>query len=331
MRPTHEYVMNQINHLAEGRYDLTVEPKDFRADMAMMSGPLHYYVGDKEVAFTDSALGQFLNKVQIPKLFYQRCPDYLKLMNITHFNSVHRFNYLFRMEEDSTVRAALSDSYGIIDDKDLFPILFDILNSREDVVLRRFEQDSFITQLAVDFADCRGEHNGTEYVAGLLVTNSETGHSAVWVEPIVHIPNCSFVSRRLLKRQGVDCRIIHRGNFPRERVAPLITQAKEIAQIGITQLAEAFQQPIQTERAINFARNMDSFPNRFVQILEEEWAEEENLIKAEAARRMLLLAQELPLFQRIQVEQDTGKFIGLFDNYKSRFSDIMEEINNDYD
>jgi hypothetical protein len=288
-----------------------------------------YTAKGQDVEFLDSALGQFLTKVRIPAPFYRRCPPWLKVQNINHFNSTHKYDYLFRMEPTHEVRAALSDSYGIIDDKDLFPLLFNSLQDRTDVALRVFRHDSHITQLHIDFTDARGMHNEQEYVAGLVVTNSETGHSAVWIEPVVHTPTCSFVSRRLLKRQGVDCRIIHRGHFPEEKVAPLIDQAKEIAQVGVTQLAEAFQQRMPTERVITFARNMDNFPNRFVQILEEEWDNEERVVKAEAARRMILLAQELPLFQRIQVEQEAGTFIGLFDNYKSRFSDIMEEINND--
>ena len=331
LRPEQDELLQRINNLAADRYDVTASPNEFvcAAPEDENSDEPKYLLKGQEIGFSQSAIGQLLIKIKIPAAFYNRCPAWLKIHNLTYFNNQHKNNYLFRMEPDHNARATLSDSYGVIDDKDLFPLLFENLANRSDIALRKFQQDPYITQLAIDFTDAVGEYNGEAYCAGLLITNSETGHSAVWIEPVVHIPSCSFVGRNVLKRQGIDCRIIHRGQFPAERVLSLINQAKDAAQVGIVQLAEAFNKTIDTKQAITFARNVENLPNRFVQILEEEWENQHRIARAEAARRIINLAQELPLFQRIQVEQKAGDFIGLFDHYQSRFSEIIKEIQND--
>jgi hypothetical protein len=334
MRPTRDGIEDVVKAKQEGRYDMYVKPKDIQADLFGFE-ELKYCVtregelSDRHVAFMDSAMTQLLNKIKIPTSFYNRCPDWLKALNFNTHNMKHKNKYMFRMEPGrlNICRAALSDSYGIIDDVDLFPILFESLDKRSDITYRKFYYDDYITQLMVDFTDAKGTHNGQEYVAGLLVTNSETSHSAVWIEPVVHIPTCSFVSRNVLKRQGLDCRIIHRGKFPKERVAPLVEKAKEVAQVGIIQLAEAFTSHVPIDTVLTFAKNTDALPNRFVAILEEEWHKEQRIIRGEAARRIIMLAEDLPLFQRIQVEQSVGSFIGLFDSYKTRFADIAKEVN----
>ena len=327
VRPTYDSVLDCINNIALTHYDIIVHPKDFQ--MLLVDDRLQFTTNNKEIFFTSSALSQLLTKLKIPKAYFQRCPDWLKYTSIQHFNSLHKSYYLFRMREESHVRATLSNRYGVTDDKDLFALIFDQFLDRDDIFIRSFEITDHITRLSIEFQDAKVEHNGTEYIAGLNILNSETGHSSIWIEPVVHIPGCSFPNRRLLMKQGIDCRIVHRGLDQKDRSIQLITRAKEISQIGILQLIESFNENIPVSKAVGFVQNTEVFPNRFAQILEEEWNNQTLLTKADAARRIILLAQELPLFQRIQVEQTAGAFIGLFDNYKGRFSDIIKEINNE--
>jgi len=296
--------------------------------------------GSHEVHFSHSALSQMLNRLRIPVTFYRRNPYEIQNTLFNHWRNFHKTaggnkkNVMFRFNhavEPNHVRAVLSDVYGKMDDLDLFKVLLEVMDERQDISYRLLEYDAHITQLFIDFNDCQGVHNGTTYTAGLCVTNSETGHSAVWIEPVVHALHCSYFNRRTLRQQGVDCRIVHRGKLAQKRVQPMVEKAKEIAQVGITQLAESFQSRFSRDAAIRMAQNMEALPSRFVQLLEEEWSQEEDLIRAEAARRILLLAQELPLFQRIQIQQDTGKMLGLFTNYKDRFSDLASEINDESD
>lgn len=336
--PTLETLRSQFVAKASGNYDETVAPSDLHIDgdekaqfSVHFEGTEELEASDIDADFSESALGQLLNKVQVPVQFYKRCPIDLQIANFRYFNSIYEKDYLFRFNDavkKGHVRAVLSDRYSVIDDLDLFDIIFEVLQNRTDVSYRCLQYDDRITQLIINFNDCKGEYGGQEYTAGLSITNSETGHSSVWVEPIVHTRNCSFYNRRVLRSQGVDCRIVHRGKLASDRVRPMVEKAKEIAQVGIIQLAEAFESHITRDHALRSAAAIDALPSRFVQILEEEWAEQQEVIRAEAARRIVLFAQELPLFQRIQVEQAAGKILGLFKNYKARFSDLAREISN---
>jgi hypothetical protein len=340
IKPTIADVLDNITSESVNHRDVIASPKDLNATIVNYDNRLHFTINEEKVVFKDVALGQLLTKLQISQRFYNRCNNWIKKENVKYFNALHKNNYLFRMKKNNYIRATLSDSYGIIDNKDLFPVFFKELENRDDIVLSLFQYDDHITRLYIHFTDTEVEYSDKKYVGGLLVTNSETGHSSVWVEPVVSmleskfftstgLATCSFTGRRLLKKQGVYCRIIHRGRFPHERIQSLVVQAKEIAQVGIIQLVEAFENSVSKEHAIKFINETDSFPNRFAQILESQWKEERRIAQAEVAYKMITLARGLPLFQQIQVEQAAGAFIGLFDNYKARFTNIMKDINNE--
>lgn len=329
-KPDQEAINNMLEHKRNVMVDQNIKAE--KIECMKWGSNVLYPIKDteRELQFSDSAMGQILNRIKVPKLFYDRCPPALKEDIFNHFNAQREDDtYFVRFNKDKGeeyVRAVLSDKYGVHDDNDLFPILFDVLKDRNDVAYRIFVYDDHITQLALDFVDATGVHNDQKYTAGLVVTNSETGHSSIWVEPVVHTNTCTFYNRRSLSRQGVRCKVVHRGDVNGDRIRPMVEQAKEIAQIGVTQLAEAFTTRVKKDYALSFAKAIDAFPKRYFDILQEEWDKETDIIKAEAARRIILLAQELPLFQRIAVEQDCGKLIGLFDSYKSRFDDLMLEV-----
>lgn len=339
-KPTQQTVLEKIQEKRQLALDRNIGPH--RLGYRMISNEkgdylnydlMHEDGNDQPLEFTRSAFSQMLNRRRVPVAFYDRCSHNLQAMI---FNEHVRTgpDLLLRMLKDeadqeprdaSMVRAVLSDKYGIVDDHEVFPVVLEALYG-QDIMIRTFGYDDRITQLLIEFVDAQVNFRDQNHVAGLLVSNSETGHSAIWCEPVVTIPSCSFVNRGSLRKQGVDCRVVHRGTIESARIRAMALQAKEIAQVGIVQLAEAWDQRITAAYALQFAKGIDSLPKRMFDILKEEWEAEEEIIKAEAARRIILMAQELPLFQRIQTEQATGQLLGLFNNYKARMSAIMDEI-----
>jgi len=126
----------------------------------------------------------------------------------------------------------------------------------------------------------------------------------------------------------VKTRIIHKGSVKEETVISMVKQAKEIAQVGVVQAAEAWNNRIDAAKAIELFKLAEP-PTRLLDILEDEWEQEERIVRAQAARRILELAQTLPLFERQSLETTAGRMMGLFDGYKSRMDEIMKEIDNE--
>lgn len=329
--PDQQQIENVISQNAAAYRDQVVENNEL--NVSVHENETVYAIGfntDKHLKFSSSALGQLLNRLRIPSLFYERCPPQLQADIINHFNNEYEKGYLFRFNEASTpnyVRAVLSDRYGIIDNTELFPLIFESLQKRDDIVYRKFECDEKITKLLLDFADCRTVFKEKSYTAGLSIINSETGHSSVWIEPTVHLSaSVSLSNRTILRKQGVNCRAVHRGNLSGERIAPMIEEAKEIAQVGILQTEEAYDSYISTEHALRSVTASPQCPNRWTTLLEVEWKEQKEISRAKVATRLVELAQELPLFTRIQVEQEAGKLMKLYQNYSSRMANVMQMI-----
>lgn len=331
-KPSTERILTELDSKRENYSDRTIHSDGMYSRVSDNLIRFQNSTSPRSYEFSDSALGQLLNRVKIPCQFYKRCPPNIQHQLFNHFNHEYGSDYFLRMNTPPSsasdhVRAVLSDKYGVIDDHHVFPQVMDRLRDLGNVTFRVFRYDDHITQLIVEFTDAQVEHNGITHIAGAQITNSETGHSSVWIEPVVHIPNCTYSSRHILSGQGCNMRMVHKGRVDHQRIAPMINQCKQIAQVGVVQLIESWTQTVTQDHAIRFARSIISLPKRMTDILEEEWKDEQRIVKAEAARRIILLAQELPLFQRVQIEHQTGKLIGLFQGYRSRMSDIMNEIN----
>jgi 1-aminocyclopropane-1-carboxylate deaminase/D-cysteine desulfhydrase-like pyridoxal-dependent ACC family enzyme len=145
---------------------------------------------------------------------------------------------------------------------------------------------------------------------------------------VVSTNTLSFQNRATLQKQGVKCRFVHRGVPKLQEVKEMITRAKDIAQVGIVQLLEAQQQIINKDYALAFTKNIEALPKRIYDILEEEWEEVAELNRLQVASRILVLAQELPLFQRITVEQAACGITKVFDNFQSRMMEIAQAMAN---
>jgi hypothetical protein len=340
IKPSKELVTNLVSMKSVGKEDYNINIKSLRsvvvADVEEVA-KIKYYTGrETELEFSRWAQTQLFNKGRIPVQFYDRCSLQLQSQIFNEHIPGKEATLLMRRTPSNRntssdtkylIRAVLTDSYGIIDDSQVFPAVLDTLAEQLIEVYRKFEFDEHITRLFVDFPDCSAVYQGAEHIAGLVISNSETGHSSVWIEPSVNIPNCHFVNRSVLRSQGVDCRVVHRGEISDKRIKDMVLKAKEIAQVGVVQIAEAWNEMLPIARVLSFTKQMEAMPDRIRDILDENWSHQEEISKAAAAQQIILAVKDLPLFQRLQVEQAAGSFIGLFHNYRARMVQIMEEIN----
>jgi hypothetical protein len=282
------------------------------------------------------AFTQLLSRFRVPLRFYESCSVKLRRdifgEHITDKKKPLLFRFAPATSEDVfktpiRVRAVLSPSYTVVDDSWLYPLVLDILEE-QNTHYWNFSWDTHLTRLLVEFPDLEvRDDDGILYKGGLVISNSETGHSAVWAEPCVYVGGSLIVNRRSLAGQGLRTRLIHRGTIDEVRVTPLVEQAREIAQVGIVQLMEAQQNLVKKVQALKYAERLDVLPKRMYDILAEEWENEQEISRLAAARRILVLAQDLPLFQRVPLEQAAGAYTGVFNKYKSRIAQLIGEIN----
>lgn len=284
-----------------------------------------YSTTSNNYTFTLQALDQLLNKLNIPVRFYRRNPTKLQVAMFNHWNDKRHDTYLFRLRDKNVVRAVLTEKYGVMDDIEVLPIVIEELRNYLTKP-RWLHRDDQITQLAINFTGLETKYEDDRYQAGVVITNSETGHSSVWIEPVVHMNYYTFYNRSILQKQSVPMRLVHRGKVDVEKIRPMINQAQEIAQVGIVQLIEASKENVSGNNLVTFVKSIDALTKRFKDILEEEWEDQERISKLNAARRILECAAELPLFQRMNVEQQVGKLTGVFTGYKSRMEGVIQEL-----
>jgi len=361
--PTSEEVRNAITSRSQNFMDVTVPFDELNCELNEEETSVFFKYGLGTAQFNTHAFGQLLTRVQLSIHYWRRLAawDANQLM-IDNFNFCNEAtanqisnqrknndpNYLFRLnpntpielveeddddEEEETisslttpVRAVLSGSYSVFDDDELYPMLMDQLDQDDNVSYISYEYDDHISRLHIKFDNTAVTYNEVEYSAGMVVTNSEVGSSSIWIEPVVYRGDTVYANRGSLTKQDVQMKIVHRGDIDRERVSNIFADCADISQIGIIQLVEAFQTKINPNHALSLMRNIPEFPNRMSQILFEEWEHEEDLKHADVAHSILEMAQELPLFQRAKVEQAAGKIVGLFDDYSSRMTQILEDL-----
>ena len=318
--------------------------------------------------FSRHALNQLLARVQLSTHYWNRLNgwnahelmvDNFNFCNETTANEISRQrrsndpSYLFRLnsasaiahrdadnEEDddeeeiqlnltTPVRAVLSRYYTTFDDSELFPMLMDQLDEEDNVSYSLYEYDDHITRLHIKLIDTEREYNNVTYSAGMVITNSEVGSSSIWVEPVVYRNGSIYANRNILGKQNLQMKIVHRGDIDRDRVLTMFEECGNIAQVGIVQLVEAFQQKIEPAHAVTLMQNIVDFPNRMALILGEEWEHEEDLKRADVAAAILDMAQTLPLFQKAKIEQAAGKIVGLFEDYSTRMNQILDDLNDE--
>lgn len=306
-------ILDRIRSRAEGNFDQEVPIKH------LSSVPDKYFLKGRDVSLLDSAESQLLTALHIPTTFYrERLNAETQVQVFRHRLNVatgHR-PFLFRFLKNGTVRAVLSMEYGIVDDLELYSSVLKGLEGI-DYVSSLYDFDEKVTQIRIEFPDCKLTFpDGRELTAGVQITNSETGHSAVWIEPLVRLGEYSLVNRSSLR--DINLKMIHRGKVDQDRIHSLIKQVREIAQVGLVQLVEERDEEIEVETYLKTTKRIEGFPARFHHILEKDLREKKRVGKLEAAEMVLNLARELPVFQQATVSQGAGQILGLFSSWEDR-------------
>jgi hypothetical protein len=363
--PDSQQIRTAITTRSQNFLDIVVSFDELTCEQDEENSTVNFKYNLGTAEFSNHAFGQLLTRVQLSIHYWGRLNAWnASQLMIDNFNFCNEAtsneisnqkrnndpSYLFRLnpttpidilsdddEDDdeaddhessliTPVRAVLSGSYSVFDDTELFPMLMDQIDQDQNVSYMLYEYDDRITRLHIKFIDTITTYEGVNYSAGMVVTNSEVGSSSIWIEPVVYRGDSVYANRSSLIKQNVEMKIVHRGDIDRERVRSIFVECAEIAQVGIVQLVEAFQTKMNPSHALSLMRNIPEFPNRMSQILFEDWEHEEDLKHADVAHSILEMAQSLPLFQRAKVEQAAGQIVGLFNNYSSRMSQILEDI-----
>ena len=326
-------ILKQINDFKAACYDITLDAKQLKPVSQEEKQLLQFFISageqEKELLPNQSAESQFLTKIKVPVSFFHRCPTNLKQQILDYFNTDR--DYLLRCyskDEVQHCRAVLSPIFTrAYDNHKVFPTILDVLKDQDVNLKTFFNNDGVITRLEVLLSN-ETLFQGYTLTPGLMVTNSETGYSSLWIEPIVVVNNTWIVaSRANIKKEYKHFRQIHKGEgIDAEQISETVRRALEAAQVGVIQYMENMAKEVKVEKAVDFAKSLDALPKRFVEILEEDWKLEENLKKEKAMRDILTAAADLPILAKISIEQQVGSWFGIFDNYMDRFDRLAEDM-----
>jgi hypothetical protein len=287
-----------------------------------------------QLALDRNAASQYLAKIKVPISFFFRCPAEIQKSILEYFHLRTPWkNCLLRCrrteEELNLCRAVLSSTYTVqYDDVHTFPPVLDVLKTNSNLTSRRFVKDDWVTRYEVLIDNTEITFRDRNASAGLMISNSETGHSALWIEPMILINNSYVLSNRnYLRRNWLGYRLIHRGQgVTQESVQQSVTNALEAAQVGLVQYFEHMESNLEKKAAIDFMSSIVAFPKRFVRAFEKDWNNETEINKLSLVDQILYLARELPILAQMQVEQSVGKWLGLFNHYPDRLTSLVEEI-----
>jgi len=287
--------------------------------------------GEKDpLVLHDSAAGQFLTKLQIPTTFFRKLSPELQMAVINYFN--HDKEFLLRCVDNNRMecRAVLSRIFTTeYDNKIIFPPILQAL-ATEDIGYEQFILEDHIARLDTRFTDINVDYQEEHIVGGINVTNSETGFSSVWIDPVVVIDGVYVLGSRTCARKAwKGFRIVHKGlninpeDTVKETLAD-VEEAKKAVQVGIIQYMEATQEDVSLKDATVFAASIDMLPKRFVGILENEWLRTVELKRTRVIKDILKAAAELPIIAKSHIEQRCGDYINLFNDYQNRLLEITK-------
>jgi hypothetical protein len=284
-----------------------------------------FQLENTEVEISQPALQQMLVSCGIPGQFFEKCPPGLKALNFNHFlqckpNKSHLYRFANWPTAIGKLQGFLGSQYKPMDDTLIMPVIMKALEG-QDVDIS-YNRDGLISYTLIKFNKINITQGDDVFSAGIAITNSETGHSALWIEPVVFNNAHVINNRRALFAEGADIRISHITDFNPERIQKMIKFCTDIAQVGITQYLEYKDDIVTAKEVVNFMKSKDTIPKRFISIMEEQLAHEVEITRQMAWRKILDLAKELPLFQRNQMNQDVGEWTGIFKGYEARMAAI---------
>ena len=176
--------------------------------------------------------------------FWDRITSHVSSFTETQLNCVDKYSIIFIIFEQIaatqcdltfdretpeilTLRAYLGSKYEPHDDDVVMSTVLTALEGMNFECLS-YPRDDHISQLTIRFNEIGVVHNDRNYWAGLRITNSESGQSAVWIEPVVITNAYTLANRRVLLDQKADIRTVHRTEFSTERVQRQVQFAKDL-------------------------------------------------------------------------------------------------------
>lgn len=139
----------------------------------------------------DHSLTQLLNRLKIPKEFYDRCPVGLKSQNVNWFVQNHGYDksLLVRAQDDGVIRALLTGDYERFDHLELLELLRPFVT--DDAVLRWKARDDMVMHLSFTYPNTATEVKVGDVVeTGLHISNSEVGVRSVTIAAYVYRLAC---------------------------------------------------------------------------------------------------------------------------------------------
>jgi hypothetical protein len=173
--------------------------------------PFLHIQGKKAVLITKPCHYQIAEKLEIPLKYYHKMEEETPELLTENVNTWLRRNNkdVFLRGLDESARAFLSDRYRVIDHLDVLMCALNELQAHdaeiEDCFLSETELNIKVkSQTLRDFV----RHKDDLIMGGIFITNSETGHKALRVEPRMFRVKCSngMIVEELVTRE------IHIGN-----------------------------------------------------------------------------------------------------------------------
>jgi hypothetical protein len=175
------------------------------------SRPILRLRDDKSFSITKPCHTQFAEKLEIPLKYYHKMEESAPDLLVSNVNTWLRKNGkdVFIRGLGDSVRAFLSDRYRVIDHLDVLLCALNELQAHEAEI-----EDCFLSEIELNIKVKSGKlrdfvrHKDDLIMGGIFITNSETGHKALRVEPRVFRVKCSngMIVEELVTRE------IHIGN-----------------------------------------------------------------------------------------------------------------------
>jgi len=186
-------LINELEKQKPLKWDEKVNSSELK--MVLVNGSVKFQIRQKESYFiTKPSHEQIAERLEIPLKYYRKmASEALELLvqNVNTWLKKQERNFFIRGISDS-VRAFLSERYRVIDHLDVLYCALNELQAHEaeieDCYLSETEMNVKVKSHKLkDFV----RHKDDLIIGGLLLTNSETGHKALRVEPRIFRVLCT--------------------------------------------------------------------------------------------------------------------------------------------
>ena len=310
-------IMEKIEKDDNGKFDAVVDMKDMRVRNGRIcfegDNLGHDVSGLRDLTFTDWGEQQFCTKIQIPHRYYSRCPNHLKDQNANEWLEEHEDRVRMRLK-GSMVRGFVSDKYVPLDNKPLMDIMKGLLD-KKDIDIKKFDVSDRSMHCRIAFPDLRkdiGTDGKSDILhAGVHITNSEVGSSAVHVWSMVYREICT---NGLIADAGgeelLNQRHIHLKTYElTTRAAEAIGQAAHVGADVIDSLIAAKQEKIVDPLEVIKRLSKDRFTDKFTDEVLLSYEAEPDATKYALVNAFTREAQTLEMDRRVDVERFAGRLL----------------------